>query len=163
MRIHILLLFLAGLLSTANVLAQQEQDEHAGHHPDQQAEETGASSAGEGGVHALARNMKKIQELMKQIHAASDAAEKEALMGEHLRAMRDQMRMVLSMGAGMGMKGMGTMGKDEATPAGAKGGMMGGGMMKMHKQMESRMRMLEMMLEQTIEREAVEAGVEPED
>jgi hypothetical protein len=42
--------------------------------------------------------------------------------------------------------------------------MMGGGMMMQnHKQMEGRVRMLEMMLEQMLEREAVEAGPEHDD
>jgi hypothetical protein len=164
MRIQVPVLFLVGLLSTATVFAQQE-DEHAGHHPDQQAQEDSGSSGEKGGdsVQALARNMKKIQDLMKQIQAASGAAEKETLMGEHLRAMREQMRMVLAMGPGMAMKG-GMGGEKPAAQDGPKGGgMMGGGMMmKMHKQMEGRMRMLELMLQQMLEREAVEAGVEHE-
>jgi hypothetical protein len=173
MRIHLLVCVLAGALSSPVVFGQQEQGEHAAHHPDPQAQEedTAAADEGQEKMQAMTQNMKRIKALMQKIHAASDSAEKDGLMREHLAAMRKQMQIVLSMHPGMDMKGtMGEMshGDSDARAASAKkdpkgGGMMGGGMMmKMHKQMEGRMRMLEMMLEQTIEREAVEAGVEHE-
>ena len=99
--------------------------------------------------------MKKIQDLMKRIHETTDPAAKEALMNDHLRAMRDEIRRLLAaspaMGMGMMSGGamgagdgkMGTMGDDAkgakpdeggqkaATPgkAAQKPDMMGGDMM----------------------------------
>ena len=177
-------------LAAQGALAQQKDDEHAAHHPQGQAQQSGAPAGkGEDQLHQLGENMKKIQDLMTQIHATSDPAARDELMNQHLKAMREQMKLMLAMTPGkMGMMGgNGMMGKDDAKGAAggekagmmaesnaggamsdankdAKGGGMGmmgkGGMMNMHKQMEGRMRMLEMMLDQMLERDAVAAGAE---
>jgi hypothetical protein len=182
---------LAIAFAAQGAFAQQKDDEHTAHHPEGQAQQGAAAPGGKGEdtLRQLGENMKKIQDLMAQIHATSDPAAKDELMNQHLKAMREQMKLVLAIKPGkMGMMGgKGMMGDDGSKDgaAGKKDGMMAdsdtgtamsdankdakaggmgmmdkGGMMNMHKQMEGRMRMLEMMLEQMLEREAVETGAE---
>jgi hypothetical protein len=122
-------------LSASLALAQQGDDEHASHHPQQGAAgQPGESAAGPGSMDVkqkqLGENMRKIQGLMKQIHETNDAAEKQRLLKEHLGAMRQQMALVRSLGGGMGMMsgGMGMKGKGgepgggDAMPMGDKEG-----------------------------------------
>jgi hypothetical protein len=77
-------------------------------------------------------NMKRMQDLMARIHASRDPAERQRLMGEHSKAMREQMRM---------MRGMG----------GGQPGAMGGDMMKNHHAMMGRMEMMETMMGQMMQ------------
>ena len=143
-------------------LAQQNPDEHASHHsepasPGQPGAAAPSASPASDKFGELLQNMKKIQELMKRIHATTDPAAKEALMNDHLRALREEMRGLLaaSPGTGMGMMAGGAKeaegskmddpkaakpdaGGQEPAPPGKppqkpdmKGGdMMGGGMMR---------------------------------
>jgi hypothetical protein len=152
----------------------QNDDEHAAHHPEGNAQGAAPGAKPDGSLTQLAKNMQKIRDLMAQIHATDDPAKRDELMTEHLKAMREQMKAVLAM-APAGRKsgepaddhaGHGAQdGKKEPKGEGMMGkGMMGGGMMmQKHKQMEGRVRMLELMLEQMIEREAVGGSVEHDD
>jgi hypothetical protein len=122
-----LLGLLLGLYGTA-ALAQQNADEHASHHPEQstQGQQSATPTAAQSGsaLSDLVQGMKKIQDLMTRIHETKDPAEKQALMNEHLRAMREEMRRLLAASKGMGM-----MSKDEGAGVGGgdgKGGMMSG-------------------------------------
>ena len=189
-------LFAASLLAVAFsspvAIAQQAADEHAAHRAPAPAPEDGSGGKAADPMRQLGDNMKKIQDLMAQIHAATEEDAREALMAQHLKAMREEIAALVALappkmgmmgdkgvkdGGGAGKPATGAS-KDAADPhAGmdmsdskdgkdAKGGGMGMmmekgmGMMKMHKQMEARVRMLELLLQQMLEREAVEAGGE---
>lgn len=169
--LHAALLLLA--LSGQTAFAQSD-DEHAAHHPEGNAQGAAPGAKPDGSLSQIATNMQKIRDLMAQIHATDDPAKRDELMTEHLKAMREQMKAVLAM-APAGQKSREPAddhavhgaqdGKKEPKGEGMMGkGMMGGGMMmQKHKQMEGRVRMLELMLEQMIEREAVEGSVEHDD
>ena len=169
----------------APVLAAEDADEHAGHHPPAAAEDSpGAGDHKAGSVTHLQQNMQTMQDLMAKIRETTDPAEKKRLLGVHMLAMQEQIKTIRAVyaragGQERGDGGKGEGGKDgqgkggegkQGGMMGEKGGMMGekgmmgGGMMmkKMHKQMEQRMDALEQLLQQFIEHEAVEDGVESE-
>ena len=170
--------FLAALLLAAPVLAAEDADEHAGHHPPAAAEDgPGQSDHKTGSATHLQKNMQTMQDLMAKIRETTDPAEKKRLLGVHMLAMQEQIKTIRAVYAeagghehGDGGKGEG--GKDGEGKAGegkqggmmGEKGMMGGGMMmkKMHKQMEQRMDALEQLTEQLIEHEAAEDGVKGE-
>jgi|GEM_PF-3128782 len=171
-----LVIALGAILASPLGFAQQDTDEHASHHPQEQAAvPTPAHDHSQGGG-KLQENMKKMQALMAQILATEDPKLRSELLQQHLQAMRDQLKMMRKMaGMKMDMKGGGMMGGDGKSDAmdadgkgdkkdgmmeGKKGGMMGGGMMMMHKKMEQRLDMLEQMLEQMVEHEAAEQSLE---
>jgi hypothetical protein len=157
---------LALCLASPLTHAQEDQDEHAGHHPEAAAaEQATGSDAPAAGMERMQRNMKRIQGLMKKIHSTDDEAVREDLLKQHLQAMREQ---IAAMRAMADQKGMGMMGKGGGMAGGEEGGPraeskrkegMRGGMMRMHKQMENRAGMLEMLIEQMLEREAVQQGL----
>ena len=76
--------------------------------------------------------MKRMQDLMSKINTNKDPAERQKLMKEHSKVMRDQMEMMRNMGAG-------------------QTGMMGGDMMKNHQAMMGRMDMMEKMMGQMMQ------------
>jgi hypothetical protein len=172
-----LVIALGAMLASPIGFAQQDADEHAAHHPQEQAAAPGSPSEHD---HAqgskLQQNTKKMQALMAQIMETQDPKLRSELLQQHLQAMRDQIKMMRKMaGMKMDMKGGGAMGGDSKGDAmdadgkgdkkdgmmeGKKGGMMGGGMMMMHKKMEQRLDMLEQMLEQMVEHEAAEQSIE---
>ena len=99
-------------------------------------------------------NMKEMQAEMEKIRATTDPKERQKLMQAHMQTMQDSMTMMLSMSKPMmdgGQAGGMAMGGDPAK-AGDKG-MMSGDMMKHHRMMEDRMRMMEMMMQQMLEHE----------
>ena len=116
---------LLGLVVTLNgtaAIAQQSADEHASHHPDQQAQQGKTEPQTPEPLSGLVQGMKKIQALMARIHATADPAERDALMNEHLRAMREETEGLLASSKGMGM---GMMSKDRGAGAGEGDGKMG--------------------------------------
>jgi hypothetical protein len=163
----------------------QSKDEHSVHHPDGQAapaigdeaQSQGGSSNAPPGPSTVEQGMKHLQELMTQIEQTNDPVEREALLHEHMIAMLEQIKLLQAQAEGMRMammmmggKQMGMMGGEKNTMAGEKkktdrksksgGGMMGDGMMGMHKVIEKRLDMLQQLLEQSIKhahmREAAE-------
>ena len=204
----------------ATPYAWAQDDPHAGHHPpaaakaadngdddeddddddDEAAQAEGQDQAADGehdhgkAGGRLQENMKRMQALMARMQETTDPAQRRALLGEHLQAMRAQVKLMLAQAgghaqggeaaaqgghedhaaqpaqaAGAGDKKAGADKKKCAMMEGGKckmmggekkGGMMGGGMMKMHKQMEQRVQMMEQLLEQMVEREAVEHELE---
>lgn len=153
------LLLTLGLICVTPVALSQaaEEEDHSAHHP--AAGEAAATAPpaehdhDSGKPDPLQQNMQRIEGLMRQIHEADDPERKRALLGEHLQALLDQMKLIRSQGDGMKAAKKAPEGKD----ADMMGGMMkSGGMMKMHKKMEQRIDLLERLLQQTLEREAVE-------
>ena len=106
------------------------------------------------------KQLTRAQILMQRIEQTSDAAERQRLMQEHLRAMREGMGMMRGMGAkgGMGGAGMtmgqGTSGSGKGMSGGKADGMMGCEMMEGHAMMEKRMDMMQQMMEQMLQRDA---------
>jgi hypothetical protein len=153
-----LLLALVLVSATPVALAQvTEEEEHSAHHPAADAPAEAVVPAehdhSAGKPDPAQENMKRIEGLMKQIQESANPDRKRMLLGEHLRALLAQMKLVR--------------GQNEVTKAAMKptekrdgdmmgGAMKGGGMMKMHKRMEQRIDMLERLLQQTLERQAVE-------
>jgi hypothetical protein len=121
--------------------AQPPADEHAGHHPDAAtaptAPPTPAPAAGKStpsmqGMQGMQDNMKRMQDLMAKISASKNPEERQQLLKEHSKAMRDQMDMMRKMGAG-------------------RSGMMGSDMMKNHQTMMDRVDMMEMTMGQMMQ------------
>jgi hypothetical protein len=175
--------FLTALLLSAPILAADDADEHAGHHPPAAAEDgSGQPDHKVGSATHLQKNMQTMQDLMAKIRETTDAAEKKRLLGVHMLAMQEQIKTIRSVYAKAGGHEHGDEGKADAGKADAgkadagkdgkgkqggmmgEGGMMGGGMMmkKMHKQMEQRMDAVEQLLQQFIEHEAVEEDAKGE-
>ena len=179
--------FLTALLLAAPVLAADDADEHAGHHPAAAAEDgSGQRDHKVGSATHLQKNMQTMQDLMAKIRETTDVAEKKRLLGVHMLAMQEQIKTIRAVYARAGGHEHGDAGKADGAKdkgEGARGtrgrrakggegkqggmmgerGMMGGGMMKkMHKQMEQRMDALEQLLQQFIEHEAAEEDVKGE-
>ncbi len=151
------------LISSAPVaFAQDDEQDHSAHHPAAGSEPEAAPPAGHdhgtGKASALQENMIKIESLMQQIQT-SDPARKRELLGQHLQALQQQMRLVVGQRATMKMSMKEGAKTDSDTPDGMMkdGGMMKGGGMKMHQKVEQRLDMIERLLQQVIEREVVEA------
>ena len=135
-------------------------DEHGAHHLS--AAVPAEAAAPDGHEHGadspdpMQQSMQHIEGLMQQIEETADPDRKRALLGEHLQAMRDQIKGLRGQGHAMkaAMKG------GDKKDGEMMGGMMkSGGMMKMHQKMEQRIGMLERLLQQTLEREAVEESL----
>lgn len=143
--------------------AQDDEQDHSAHHPAKSTEPEAAPPAGhEHGAtkaSAVQENMINIESLMQQIQQTRDPARKRELLGQHLQALQQQMRLVVGQRAAMKMSMKESAKSDSDMPGGMMkdgGGMMKGGMM-MHKKVEQRLDMIERLLQQMIEREAVEA------
>ena len=145
--------------------AQDDEEDHSGHHPGEtnQVEKSQPPGNEDAAARAgpLQKSMTDLEGLMQQIQETGDPAQKRLLLNEHLQALRDQMRLIRSQHTAMRMSMGDDTRKSDAMKEGMKqkGGMMGG-MMMMHKKVEQRLDMLERMLQQVIEREAVEQSVE---
>jgi hypothetical protein len=164
------------VLSLSAARAADDVD-HSAHQHGSTADNSGPSQDGPSGDVGLG----KIREIMERMRSTTDAKERDALMKEHLEALRESlksMRAIKGKG-GMDMKGGGKKDEggaekadhqhgDDTVGAGAgkmeKGGkgdgMMMGGMMKMHKKMEDRMDALQTILEQLVEHEVMERELE---
>ena len=154
---------LAFALSAPYAFGQDEDEDHSAHHPPAVAAPDANAPAAQdrGGAKAspLQDNMKKIEALMQQVREASDPAQKRELLGQHLAALREQMRLIRAQRSDMKMSMKEDGKKDTMGGMMKEGGMMRGGMMMMHKKVEQRLEMLERLLEQIIEREAAEESV----
>jgi hypothetical protein len=158
-------------LASSLAFAQANPPEHSTHHPE------GAASAPVAAPQAaspgpqpstpdkFAEQMRMMQDMHKRIQAAKTPAERQGLMGEHMKLMQSGMEMLSRMGRDRGAMGMGAM--PAAPSAGAPGdppqqtghggmGAMGGmnGMMAMHGLMERRMGLMEQMMQMMVDREA---------
>jgi hypothetical protein len=137
--------------------AQDDEQDHSAHHPGKGSETETAPPAGHehgaGKASALQDNMMNIESLMRQIQQISDPARKRELLGQHLQALQQQMRLVVGQPAAMKM----SMKESAKTDSDMPGGMMKGGGMMMHQKVEQRLDMLGRLLQQLIEREAAEA------
>jgi len=132
------------LLGAPVVHPQAPADEHAGHHPPSPAlsadSETAGPSTQATAAAAMPRmqaNMKNMQDLMARIRSSKSPAERQRMLQEHSRSMREQMGMMRGMSdpkAGT-MKGQGMMNHD----------------MMDHQAMQSRMEMMHMMMDQMIQ------------
>lgn len=143
------------------VLAQTDEDAHAGHHP---APEARADAPAQ----PLAKGFERMRSLIAQAQAEQDPAARRRLLGEHAQAMRDQVR-AMRAATRPGERAVHdhaaaeARSPDSATerkrrgPMGDGGMMRGkGGMMGMHQRVEQRLDAIEQMLEQLVEREALE-------
>jgi len=158
-------IFLASILAVPIAQAADE-DDHSAHHPDadqQQAAPARDDKAAGMAMGKMRDNMKKMEEQMEKIHAATDPAERRKLMKEHMQSMQEGMKMMGRMGGGMkGGDMMAKAKKDQAETMMDAGDGMGMCMMMMkkHKSVESRMDMMQMMMEQMTEHEAAEQKME---
>lgn len=179
---------LAALGCIGAAQAQTADEDHSAHHPGaatpdaSQRPAPAQTTMPEGG--AMRAGMKRIQDLMNRIQQTTDPDQRRELMNQHLLALRDQVRaMRAAASRKTPMMGEDKPRGDQAAPEDAHaahrqddgrsdvqgkgdmkrkemmdGGMMGGGMMRMHQRMEQRLDTIEQMLEQLIEREVVESG-----
>lgn len=139
---------IAGLAS--NVQAQaQSPAEHEGHHPEGSASVPARSPepATRSAMGDMDRHMQKMQAMHEKMMAAKTPEQRQALMSEHMKLMREGMAMMKGMRGGMGM-GMG-MGNDGKGTAGMKNG---GSVEDRHRMMEKRMDMMEGMMQMMMDR-----------
>jgi len=163
----------AGVLGLAlPALAQDETDEHAGHHP-------APAGQADAPLTSAAEGFERMRGLIAQAQAAQDPAVRSQLLADHVQLMREQVRAMRAPAkpAGDGGHDHSAATSQAAEREGAdkkcarmeKGGMMDkagmmdkggmkkkGGMMGMHKRVEQRLDAIEQMLEQLVEREALE-------
>jgi hypothetical protein len=108
-----------------------------------------------GSMAAMDPRMKSMQEMHQKMVNASTPAERQALMGDHMKAMQGGMAMMKEMHAkhaGSGMGGMGMMGSSggAAPMAGGKG--MPADMAQRHRMMTDHMAMMQTMLDMMADR-----------
>lgn len=87
--------------------------------------------------------MQKMQAMHEKMMAAKTPEQRQALMSEHMKLMREGMAMMKGMRGGMGM------GNDGKGTAGMKNG---GSMEDRHRMMEKRMDMMEGMMQMMMDR-----------
>lgn len=155
-------------LASSLAFAQANPQDHTAHHPEGAASSSvTAPPATSPGAQPLtpdkfAQQMQMMQDMHKRMQAATTPAEKQALMGEHMKLMQSGMQLMSQMSQGGGAMGMGGMGAapttgmpgsqpNQPSPA-AMGGM--NGMMAMHSSMEQRVAMMEQMMQMMVDREA---------
>ena len=103
-------------------VAATAQDDHATHHPQgDQATAPPDAQGKEGGMAMMKmdRQMEKMRDLMKRIHATQDPQERQRLMQEHMQAMQEGMKMMRGMGMMGGMSAMGMMGRKKSAAVGS--------------------------------------------
>lgn len=180
-RMTIALVF-AGLLALGtSAFAQEDDDEHAGHHPAPEAQSPEAQTPEtqtpethtQAPAHPLSAGFERMRSLIAQAQTAQDPAARQRLLGEHVQAMREQLRAMRAAAQPPAQPSAqtehdhaGAEATDAVPPADRKGrGMMKGkgdmmkgkgAMMGMHRRVEQRLDAIEQMLEQLVEREALE-------
>jgi len=156
-----LIVFVGLAVSISFAVAQDQKDEHAGHHPapttDSGASQTSAEDEAGSKSSPAQENMNKVESLLQQVGKTDDPAQKRQLLGQHLQALRDQLR--LMRGEQVPMKK--SMKEDGRKEDGMKEGMMKkgdmmGGMMTMHRKVEQKLDMLERTIQQIVEREVAQ-------
>jgi hypothetical protein len=136
MRSHLVLTAVTTLLAGI-AFAQSEQD-HAVHHPPgASAPATAVRKAPPPSPAQIDMQMKSMQEMHDKMMAAKTPDERQALMAEHMKVMRDGMAMMGGMSPGSGKSG-------STMPMGSD--MMG-----------QRMDMMQMMMQMMMDREAATA------
>jgi hypothetical protein len=150
-------LFCALTLTASLALAQADVQDHATHHPEGAASAPATSApapnvAGPAGD-KFAEQMSKMQDMHRRMQAAKTPAERQALLGEHMKLMQSGMDMMAQM-RGTGQPGMPAPASADKGPTAMNqmGGM--GGMMEMHGTMERRMAMMEQMMQMMVDRAA---------
>jgi len=118
--------------SSAGALAQSAQD-HAAHHPDGVSAPAASSNASPATPAQMDQQMRSMQEIYIKLMAAKTPEEHQALMSEHMKAMKGGMAM------------MGQMHSPNAKS---------GGMPMSPEAMAQRMDMMEMMMQMMVDREA---------
>ena len=137
----------ACMLFGSHALAQ-DKDDHKAHHPGASGSATASASAAAKAskttgkadtkmADPMAEKMKAMQEMHKKMMAAKTPEERQALMADHMKAMKEGMGMMA------GMK-MGGMKKDGAN--------MPANMADRHQMMEKRMEMMETMMQMMMDR-----------
>jgi len=116
----------------ASAAAQVTPEEHAAHHPPQAATSQGTP----GDMH---QHMKEMRSLMEKIEKTSDPAERQRLLDQHRKAMREQMNSMMQLDDD---KGMGKSGK----------------MMECHEHMQGQMEMMMGMMDQLMRHEDAARG-----
>ena len=125
------------LAAPGMTFAQNTPEEHAAHHPPQQAttsEVVKKTDAGEKSVKDAQADQAKMQVLMDKIHQTKDPAERKRLLEQHEKMMHEEI---------LAMRHM-------------KCPMTSGDMMKCHQLTETRMDMTNELLQQMLEHEEAE-------
>ena len=84
------ILFAATTALVLSGCAAMRAEDHAAHHPPPSAAGSGADRAAE--------QMKEMQEMHRKMRAAKTPEERQALMADHMKAMKDGMSMMCQMG-----------------------------------------------------------------
>ncbi len=156
---------IATLLVAAPALtfAQVTPEEHAAHHPAEQAAPAEKSpqpaAAAPKSAAGMQENMTKMQALMDRLENTKDPAERQKLLAEHRRAMREQLAAMKGMDCGMGMPGASSEAMKGQAGGMAGESMMGADMMECHEMMQARMNMMVGMMEQLMRHEEAEQAM----
>lgn len=135
----IVLTTIALLVAAGLAAAQTKEPDHQAHHPEGAASAPAveppvtAATAGPTKPAEMSARMSAMQDMHQKMMAAKTPEERQALMGEHMKAMQGGMGMMKEM-AGKAMKGM---------PADPKARL---------EAMEQRMGMMQMMMEMMMDR-----------
>ena len=153
------ILITALVMGSASVLAQPADPPRSG------GQQSGMGMQGGGMMddrttERLQENMRKMQTQMEQIRATKDDKERERLMDEHMKTMREGMGMMRNMGGGM-MQGMTDGGARSGGPDGMAPG--SGDMPSRMEMMERRMDMMQTMMEHMTESRQIERRHEHRD
>jgi hypothetical protein len=111
----------------------------------------GGSMANPDQMARMDAQMKSMQAMHEKMMNAKTAAERNALMAEHMKAMQGGMAMMEGMGDMSGMQGAPSAPATPGMGGGMAGGMMGG-MSAPHQTMEKRMQMMQMMMKMMMDR-----------
>jgi hypothetical protein len=148
----VLLFAVAAALSTG-AFAQSSDAEHAAHHPSSTTAQPESPKARKPAAKSTTPTpsqmnvqMKAMEEMHAKILAAKTPEERQALMADHMKVMRDGMAMMGQMREGKPGSSMGSMGME------AMGAMHGH-----HEMMSKRMDMMEHMMQMMMDRESARA------
>jgi hypothetical protein len=150
--IHIRKTLIGICVATASMgVLAQGAEEHKEHHPEGAAPATAAKKApgqsiGPEKMAAMDQRMKDMQAMHEKMMSAKTPEERQALMAEHMKMMRDGMGMMQKMGQSGGMGGMGGMGASKGGKA------MACDMHESHRMMGMRMEMMESMMQMMMDR-----------
>ena len=155
------LMLTAGLVTSA--LAQKPGEDHDSHHPQPPTlpAPTAAPMAAapapssDGVMRTMDGQLQAMQAMHEKLAAARTPQERQALLDEHLRVMREAMGAMQGMsGMSGGMQGMGGMGGMGMGAMQGQGSAMGmpPGMMQHHQVMEKRMDMMTSMMQMMMDR-----------
>jgi hypothetical protein len=150
------LLILLSAFGVAGAYAD-EKDEHAGHHPAGAQGEAAEpdTEAANGNDNKMTQQIKRMQDIIQRVQSTGDPQLRKELLGEHLEAMQETMKLLQRpQPEGKGKGG------DPAMKGPDGDGGMKMGMMKKHARVEMRLNALEAMMKQMLEREKAESKIE---